>query len=180
MLGAGTSELAFSQMLQPYEDRSEFWAKWRLLNWVPTRADMVACNFGIRPIFGTHINQRAFRRSACIDDKGEAQNDKEVRLFNSRLTYLLKSVRSDELIPILILQDSPALRGQDPFGANMQFMRDLIADVASQLDIGLIDMAKTTKSSPDYFVDDLHMNAEGNRLRADAIRQYLVAQLIIE
>lgn len=86
ILGDETSKFAFSRILRPYESRSEFWAEWRFLSWIRTRADMLACSFGIRPIFGSHLNNRAFWVSACKDYDYEAIDNEEINLFKSRLT----------------------------------------------------------------------------------------------
>jgi lysophospholipase L1-like esterase len=167
--GRVSPERAYGDFMKVMDAQPGFWRNFRILNWMRARLDAVLCLQAGEGWFDGHLNSAAFRGHcgpvpALSVDRAAAQR------YLDNLRFLIRMAQQDGVRPILLIQDyNPAL--ERTFVPVLEPMRRHFANVGRSAGAIVIDTRTYTGGRPALFVDQIHMNRQGNQLRAAAVAE---------
>lgn len=171
------TRLMFPGFRTDYSHAQKVWAYperpwWRYSRTLDLTAELLGA-----PYVPPHLHSVAWKAPGGDPEDNFAASSGDA--FRANLVSLIAIARAHGAIPVFITQatdfpNHPLPDHNEIWQRAMEEHTHILESVAREQKVPLIDVRSAMSDRPEYFMDVLHMNARGNRRRAEIVADYLL------
>lgn len=158
-------DVGHADRFRVYPEELPLYVNSRFLMWLLPRLEAVT-GWAWAP---SHLNGFAFDETGTWTEAKPAN----VRRFERELALFLRLLREDGVEVLVVLQDNNGTFDSEVQERLLNQSREVVARIARAEGTWVVDMKDATGSRAEYFTDVIHMNAEGNRVRAEFLAELI-------